>query len=273
MPNPKINLREVRRLSEGRWRPVETDRLTVEEPLEIRVKGEPLAVIMRTPGDDAALAAGFMVTEALVGRPDEIDRIEIVTEGENGKKGNVVNVRLAGDAGLAEEVQSRRFYTSSSCGICGKASIEAVTLNARPVSGRWDVPADLVLDLPNRLRAAQSVFDETGSLHAAGLFDLEGNLVDLAEDVGRHNALDKVIGRAVLAGRLPLDRTILMASGRISFEIAQKALMAGIPMIGAVSGASSLAVDLAEDQGMTLAGFIRGGSMTVYHGAWRIKDG
>ena len=268
--NPQVHLHEVRKLREGKWIASQSDRLTVEEPLEIRVAGKPLAVIMRTPGDDEALAAGFLVTEAIVSRPEEIDRIEFPANG-NSPQRNVIDVTLAEGIELDTDRAARNFYATSSCGICGKATIESIRLRTAPLAARWQVDPEILFGLPRSLGQNQPVFAQTGSLHGAGLFDLEGTPVAFAEDVGRHNAVDKVIGRAALAGNLPLNDSLLMVSGRISFEITQKALMAGIPLLGAISGASSLAVELAEDQGMTLVGFIRGSSMTIYHGGWRIN--
>lgn len=271
MTQRKIQVRDVKRLRDGHWSAAEPDRLTVEEPLEIRIGGESIAVIMRTPGDDEALVAGFMVTEGIVKRAGDIAAIERAKQNGAAAAENIIDVRLAEGVALDPSRFARNFYASSSCGICGKASIEAVTLLAKPVGGKWSVAPEIVLAMPDRMRASQSVFSETGSLHAAGLFDLKRKLIAVAEDVGRHNAVDKVIGKAAREGSLPLDTNILMVSGRISFEITQKALMAGIPLVAGVSGASSLAVDLAEDQGMTIIGFVRGGSMTVYHGEWRIN--
>ena len=270
MTDRKIQLREVRRHDRGRWGRAVTDQITVEEPLELRIAGHAIAVIMRTPGDDVALAAGFLVTEGIIEDPATLGSIGIAHPDEGDQKENIIEVALPESADFDPDRFSRNFYATSSCGICGKTSIESITCRARPIVARWEVGPELILALPDRLRAAQSVFERTGSLHGAGLFDLEGVAIEIAEDVGRHNAVDKIIGRAALAGRLPLDRAILMVSGRTSFEITQKALMAGIAMIAAVSGASSLAADLAEDRGMTLIGFVRGESMTVYNGAWRL---
>ncbi len=270
MNSPSIIERRVRKFAEGKWSEPEPDLLTVEEPLEIRVGGKSLAVIMRTPGDDVALAAGFLLTEGIVADAREIGAIAYCRN--EGETQNVINVALAEGVPYDAERFRRNFYASSSCGICGKASIEAIASQAPPVRGDWRIKTEILVKLPEALRGAQEIFAETGSLHAAGLFDLQGNLTDAAEDVGRHNAVDKVIGRAVLADRLPLDRSILMVSGRISFEIVQKAVMTGVPLVAAVSGASSLAVEVAEDRGMTLAGFVRGNSLKVYCGSKRLED-
>ncbi|MEC3980474.1 formate dehydrogenase accessory sulfurtransferase FdhD [Amycolatopsis sp. H20-H5] len=245
------------------------DTLTVEEPLEIRVGGKPLSVTMRTPGDDFDLAAGFLVSEGVARDPADIRSLRYcagATVDGGGNTFNVLDVLLADGVPPPDPSIERNFYTTSSCGLCGKASLDAVRTTAT-----WPVaetafrlePAVLVA-LPDRLRAAQKVFDRTGGLHAAGLFDAEGGLLCLREDVGRHNAVDKVVGWATRAGRLPLAGVVLMVSGRASFELVQKAVMAGIPMLAAVSAPSSLAVDLAAELGLTLVGFLRGNSMNVY---------
>lgn len=245
-----------------------TDLVVVEEPLEIRVNSGSLAVTMRTPGDDAALARGFMLTEGLIEFPDQIAGIK-VDAGPAEHPQNVVSVDLVLDTPFDPAAHARNFFATSSCGICGKSTLEAVRLRAKPVVADWRIPAATLLALPEAMRERQKTFSETGSLHAAALFDGEGRLLELAEDVGRHNAVDKVIGRAATE-RWPLEHRVLFVSGRVGFEIAQKALMAGLAVIGAVSGASTLSVDLAEEQGLTLAGFVRDGSMTVYAGAWRL---
>ncbi|MFI7020276.1 formate dehydrogenase accessory sulfurtransferase FdhD [Streptomyces sp. NPDC050164] len=251
------------------------DTLVAEEPLEIRLNGKPLAITMRTPGDDFALAAGFLVSEGVLGRAEELANIVYcagaTTDGSNTY--NVVDVRLAPGVAVPDISLERNVYTTSSCGLCGKASLDAVRTTARwPIADTPPVriAPDLLAALPDRLRAAQRVFDRTGGLHAAGLFSAEGELLDLREDVGRHNAVDKLIGRALRSGALPLSRTILLVSGRASFELAQKAVMAGIPVLAAVSAPSSLAVDLAAETGLTLVGFLRGSSMNVYAGEQRI---
>ncbi|MCX2951628.1 formate dehydrogenase accessory sulfurtransferase FdhD [Lentzea sp. NEAU-D7] len=253
---------------------VRPDTLAVEEPLEIRVRGKSLAVTMRTPGDDFDLAAGFLVSEGVVRAPSDIASIRYCA-GATADGGNTYNVL---DVGLGEGVAppdpsiERNFYTTSSCGLCGKASLDAVRTVAT-----WRVADDpirldpgTITEFPAKLRAAQRVFDRTGGLHAAGLFDAGGNLLCLREDVGRHNAVDKVVGWATRGGRLPLTGTVLMVSGRASFELVQKAVMAGIPVLTAVSAPSSLAADLAEEMGVTLVGFLRGTSMNVYTGGHRL---
>ncbi|WP_030045754.1 formate dehydrogenase accessory sulfurtransferase FdhD, partial [Streptomyces resistomycificus] len=253
-----------------------TDTLVAEEPLEIRLSGKPLAVTMRTPGDDFALAAGFLVSEGVVGRAEEVANIVYcagATEGGGSPTYNVVDVRLTPGVPVPDITLERNVYTTSSCGLCGKAGLDAVRTTARwPIADSPPVRVgpDLLTVLPDRLRAEQRVFDRTGGLHAAALFSPEGELLDVREDIGRHNAVDKLIGRALLSGRLPLSRSVLLVSGRASFELAQKAVMAGIPVLAAVSAPSSLAVDLAVETGLTLVGFLRGGSMNVYAGEQRL---
>ncbi|MGW7166717.1 formate dehydrogenase accessory sulfurtransferase FdhD [Streptomyces sp. NPDC054884] len=254
---------------------IRPDTLAAEEPMEIRLGGRPLAVTMRTPGDDFALAAGFLVSEGVVSRASDVANIVYCAGAtqDGGNTYNVVDVRLAPGVPLPDITLERNVYTTSSCGLCGKASLDAVRTTARwPIADTPPVRVTpgLLADLPDRLRAAQQVFDRTGGLHAAGLFSPEGDLLDLREDIGRHNAVDKVVGRALRSGELPLSRTVLLVSGRASFELAQKAVMAGIPVLAAVSAPSSLAVDLATETGLTLVGFLRGGSMNVYAGEHRI---
>ncbi|MET8973409.1 formate dehydrogenase accessory sulfurtransferase FdhD [Streptomyces hydrogenans] len=266
--------RRVLRVREGvpTHRP---DTLAAEEPMEIRVGGRPLTVTMRTPGDDFDLAAGFLVSEGVVHAAEDVAGIRYcagATAG-GGNTYNVVDVGLAAGVDAPDASLERNFYTTSSCGLCGKASLDAVRTTAA-----WSVAEDplrvgpaLLTGLPDKLRAAQRVFDTTGGLHAAGLFGADGKLMVLREDVGRHNAVDKVVGHALREGLLPLRGTVLMVSGRASFELVQKAVMAGIPMLAAVSAPSSLAVDLAVESGLTLVGFLRGESMNVYSGAERLE--
>ncbi len=252
------------------------DALAVEEPLEIRleadVAGQPvrktISVTMRTPGDDVELATGFLFTEGIVA-----ERAQLAHVGRCGVAGNVVRVRIAAGADVDLARLERHFYTTSSCGVCGKTSIEALRTTSRYgiERGRPVVDAGLIHQLPVSLRAAQSVFDRTGGLHASALFDTEGRVQSLREDVGRHNALDKLIGGELLAGRLPARDRILVVSGRASFELVQKALMAGIPVLVAVGAPSSLAVELAASVGMTLVGFARDGRFNVYADAERVR--
>lgn len=250
------------------------DTLAAEEPLEIRFGGRPLTVSMRTPGDDFDLTAGFLVTEGVVTSAEQVRAIRYCAgAADDGRNTyNVVDVDLTPGVPAPSPSLERHFYTTSSCGVCGKASLEAVRTAAA-----WPVDADpvrldpaVVAGLPQTLRRSQRVFERTGGLHAAGLFAASGELLCLREDIGRHNAFDKVVGWALRAGRLPLRGCTLLASGRASFELAQKARMAGVPALAAVSAPSALAVDLAEEAGMTLVGFLRGGSMNVYAGAHRL---
>ncbi|MEH0574261.1 MULTISPECIES: formate dehydrogenase accessory sulfurtransferase FdhD [Streptomyces] len=251
------------------------DTLVAEEPMEIRLNGKPLAITMRTPGDDFALAAGFLVSEGVLATASDLLNIVYCAgatlEGSNTY--NVVDVRTTPGVTIPDITLERNVYTTSSCGLCGKASLDAVRTTTRwPIADAppLRIEPELLASLPDRLRAAQRVFDRTGGLHAAALFSEDGELLDVREDVGRHNAVDKLVGRALQNGDLPLSRAILLVSGRASFELAQKAAMAGIPVLAAVSAPSSLAVDLAAETGLTLVGFLRGSSMNVYAGEDRI---
>lgn len=250
------------------------DTVTVEEPLEIRVGTVSLAVTMRTPGDDFDLTIGFLLTEGLIGSSEDVRTLmHCLDQGEDGLPTyNVVDVTLAPGVTPPAASAARQFYTTSSCGICGKASIEAITTTSRYAVAQDRAPVDprVLAKMPQTLRAHQKVFDRTGGLHAAGLFTAEGALLVAREDVGRHNAVDKVIGWAAREGRLPLTGHVLCVSGRASFELTQKALMAGIPTLAAVSAPSSLAVELATEVGMTLVGFVRDPRLTVYSGADRL---
>lgn len=254
----------------GRTAREQPDRLVAEEPLEIRVRGRSIAVTMRTPGHDAELAAGFLLAEGIVRRPEDILHIAPCQTTDRDSFGNIVNAFLAPSAPVDFARLTRHVFASSSCGVCGKASIEAVRQQFPAVTGRVRVSADLLVTLPGKLRAAQAVFAETGGLHAAGVFDTKGRLVAAREDVGRHNAVDKVIGHALMSGLLPLASHILLVSGRASFEIMQKALAAGIPIVAAISAPSQLAAAFARDSGQTLVGFLRGGAMNVYAHAERL---
>ncbi len=241
------------------------DRVSVEEPLEIRVGAETLAVTMRTPGDDFDLAAGWLVAEGIVRKPDEIVRMEYCRDVRSPEEeGNVVIVRATVPAGDTLDRARRLLLTSSSCGLCGKGSIEAIHGRFPPVESDARVTADVLRSLPETLRRSQTSFGETGGLHAAGVFDLSGTLLLAREDIGRHNAVDKVVGRLFRDGRLPLSSTVLLVSGRASFEIVQKAVAAGIPVVAAVSAPSSLAIDLARDARVALVGFLRGGGFNLY---------
>jgi FdhD protein len=238
------------------------DMLAVEEPLEIWLDDHPLAVIMRTPGHDEELAAGFLHGEGMLSGLNDIAALRPWRDAAGNLAENRITFHLHG-AAHGDSTQ-RRFYATSSCGLCGKASIEAVLSLAPALSQRCVPERDVLYALPDRLRAAQRVFESTGGLHGAGLFDLDGNLLDAREDVGRHNAVDKLIGRALLDDRLPLNRSILLVSGRVSFEIVQKALMARVPVIAAVSAPTSLAVQIAARAHIVLAGFLRGRHVNFY---------
>ncbi|MEX0754088.1 MAG: formate dehydrogenase accessory sulfurtransferase FdhD [Actinomycetota bacterium] len=252
------------------------DTLAAEEPMEIRVGGPgqeagSVAVTMRTPGGDFELAVGFLVTEGLIAPSGDLERVAYCEDvGPDDQRYNIVTVRLTRpfDADLVR----RNFYATSSCGVCGKASIDDVQVHCAPVASGPVVEASVIGTLPDALRRAQRVFDRTGGLHAAGLFDPEGTLISLREDVGRHNAVDKVVGEQVLVGGLPLADRILQVSGRVSFEIVQKAAVAGIPVIAAVGAPSSLAVETAERFEMTVLGFVRDDRFNIYSGAERIRS-
>ncbi|MBD2518247.1 formate dehydrogenase accessory sulfurtransferase FdhD [Nostoc sp. FACHB-973] len=252
------------------------DHLTTEEPLEIRLAPfqKSVAVTMRTPGADFELAAGFLYAEGVVTRKEDIQRISYcVDESVDGEQRyNIVNVELR--HGLIPDLQplERHFYTTSACGVCGKASLEALRLRGCPViSAGLTVTPDIIYSLPDQLRAAQGIFTATGGLHAAATFNAQGKLLNLREDVGRHNALDKLIGSAFLSDELPLNNHIVLVSGRSSFEILQKSAIAGVPIVCSVSAPSSLAVSVAKEFGITLIGFLRGERFNVYTGLQRIK--
>lgn len=259
-----------------RWRSFQPsllrDALVVEEPLEIRVGEQSLMVVMRTPGHDPELAAGFLYTEGLIESSDDIGTIAYCEEVDPDSMGNVINVHLTNGWDIDSETGwQRNFHANASCGLCGKMTIESVHREAPPIDSPLQIDQAILYELNDTLRDAQSVFEATGGLHAAGLFNASGELKIIREDVGRHNAVDKVIGQALLAELPPLDEHILMVSGRASFEIVQKALFARIPAIVAVSAASSLAVELAQESEITLIGFMRGKSMTVYSRPDRIR--
>lgn len=260
---------------DGSARRTRIDTLSAEEPLEIRVAGTSLAVTMRTPGADMDLAAGFLLTEGVLTAAPDLTALRYCsgTDDQGRQTYNVLDAALAPHVPPPDPSIQRNFFTSSSCGLCGKASVDAVRTASR-FEVRDDplrIPVDVLTGLPDTLRAAQAAFDKTGGLHAAGLFDAEGRLLVAREDVGRHNAVDKVLGWALREGLVPLRSTVLMVSGRASFELTQKALMAGVPMLAAVSAPSTLAVELAEESGMTLVGFLRGETMNVYSCEGRIS--
>ena len=241
----------------------DSDPVAVEEPLEVRLEGEPFAVIMRTPGADADLTTGFLLHEGVIGNADDLRRVEVVDSA-------VINVRLSRSRveSLPDLLSRRRHVaTSSSCGLCGRNSLESLRINTTVLPSKWVVARDVIVGLPATLRGSQTTFAETGGLHAAGIFNLDGTLELSAEDVGRHNAVDKVIGRMLALRRLPLSRSLLCVSGRSSFEIVQKAYLGGIPLVAAVSAPSTLSVEFAESVGMTLSGFVRDGRFNIYtHG-------
>jgi FdhD protein len=252
------------------------DFLAAEEPLGIRIGGEAFTLTMRTPGDDIDLAAGFLVSEGIIRSAADLAEIRICSDGncdhgDHDATGNIADVTLSPDA-MAVPRHRRNFLTTSACGVCGKASIDELATRSSYdlFADQVAVAPDLLAQLPGRLRDAQRVFDRTGGLHAAGLFSSDGTPLAVREDVGRHNAVDKVVGWALREGRLPLAGCLLLVSGRASFELVQKAVMAGLPVLAAVSAPSSLAAELAAGSGLTLVGFLRGGSMNVYTGAQRL---
>lgn len=261
-------------LEQGKMRS-HSDQLAVEEPLEIRLASpqRTVAITMRTPGHDFELAAGFLYAEGVVQARQDIQRLSycINPKIEGEQRYNIVNVEL--QSSLVPDLQSleRHFYTTSACGICGKASLEQLKIQNQPITSSLTVTPALLQSLPEKLRSAQKVFSKTGGLHAAGLFNETGDLILLREDIGRHNALDKIIGAAFLNGELPLNHSIIMVSGRASFELLQKCLAAGVSVFCAVSAPSSLAVDLAREFGITLVGFLRGEKFNVYSGIERIN--
>ncbi|QJY48533.1 formate dehydrogenase accessory sulfurtransferase FdhD [Pseudonocardia broussonetiae] len=251
---------------DGRRRTLDT--LAAEEPLELRVDGKPLSVTMRTPGHDVELAHGFLLTEGVLGSASDVLTARYCDSFDDDGRNtyNVLDIALAAGVEPPDASLERNFYTTSSCGVCGKASLDAVRLKTRfsPAADPLVVTPAVLSALPDALRGAQKLFDSTGGLHGAGLFTADGELLVAREDVGRHNAVDKVLGWALLQDRVPAAGTVLMVSGRASFELVQKAVMAGVPLLSAVSAPSSLAVELAQDAGVTLVGFLRGETMNVY---------
>jgi FdhD protein len=261
-PERSIELTQVTEWEDGSVRSLQ-DSLAAEEPLEIRVGGLPLAVTMRTPGHDLELAAGFLLTEGIIRSPDQVSSLRAVMP-ENGVKSNHVEIELK-DTTFDHEEMQRNFLTASSCGICGKTSINAIRVRGLQQPDRdFRLSPEILCQLPETLRSEQAVFSRTGGLHAAALFDATGQLIVLREDIGRHNAVDKIAGWALLHGHLPLSRHVMLVSGRGGFEIAQKALAMEIPILASVSAPSSLAVKLARELGLTLVGFLRGRRFIVY---------
>jgi len=259
---PALELTQVTEWSDGTVRRIE-DHLAAEEPLEIRIEGQPLTVTMRTPGHDEELAAGFVLTEGIIESASQLSEIRRITP-EGAARDNIVSVEF-GDRSFQPEILQRNFFAASSCGICGKASIQAIRVRGlTPPNATFRIDPELLCKFPARLRDQQKVFGRTGGLHAAALFDDAGSLLVLREDIGRHNAVDKVIGWALMKGLLPLSNCAMMVSGRGGFEIVQKALAAGIPILASVSAPSSLAVKLAREMGLTLIGFLRDRRFVVY---------
>jgi FdhD protein len=267
----------VRVVEDGQVR-VRPDTLATEEPMEIRLLAggtkQTVAVTMRTPGADFELAAGFLYGEGIVDSPEDILKISYCVDSDIDaeQRYNIVNVELRGGREFDLRALERNFYTTSACGVCGKASLKQLELRGCPVMPPGpEVTARIIHALPQKLREAQGIFEATGGLHAAALFDKRGELITLREDVGRHNATDKLFGWALMEGRLPLSDHIVIVSGRSSFEILQKCLAAGVPIVCAISAPSSLAVDVAREFGMTLVGFLRGGRFNIYAGSDRIR--
>jgi FdhD protein len=251
----------------------DTDRVAVEEPLQVRLHGQPFATIMRTPGSDHALAAGFLLAERVLESPSDLGSIEYCRDAAADSSGNIVNVTIVEDGRARVEralAERRNVTTSAACGMCGRLSIEETTIGLTPLTSRLLVERTVVQGLPNRLRNVQRTFDATGGLHAAGVFAADGRLVASAEDVGRHNAVDKVIGALMMRDELPLSDYLLFVSGRTSFEIVQKAFVAGLPIVAAVSAPSSLAVELATHAGITLLGFVRDAAFNIYSHPQRV---
>lgn len=250
---------------------VEQDAVAVEEPMEIRLNGESISVTMRSPGHDLELAVGFLYTEGIIGSQQDLLDVSHEKDNSHPHLCNIVQVATRDAIDLKARGWQRNFVSSSSCGLCGKATIASLKNHAPPIEDSLQVRAETLYGLPRKLRAQQQAFESTGGIHAAGLFRADGELVAVREDIGRHNAVDKLVGASLLAGELPLKETILMVSGRSSFEIVQKALVARIPLLAGVSAASSLAVSLAEESGMSLIGFLRDETMNIYAGAHRVR--
>jgi FdhD protein len=261
-------MNEILRYEVGRTPSPRQDELAIEEPLEIRVKGRAVSVTMRTPGHDRELAAGFLLSEGIIKCAEDVLDIEPC---KHDSIGNIVNVTLTPRTNVDFDRLTRHVFASSSCGLCGKATIDSILQHIDPIVSEVTIDAATLLNLPDKLREAQPTFDRTGGLHAAGLFTAGGELVIAREDVGRHNAVDKVIGHSLLNQMLPLDRHVMLVSGRASFEIMQKSLAGRIPIIAAISAPSTLAVEFARQSGQTLVGFLRGNRMNVYSGQERVR--
>ena len=268
-PFRRVQVTRVGRGSDGQ----REDLAAAEEPLEVRLHGKPFAVIMRTPGQDRELVAGFLLSEEVIRSSDDLGAVEHCRHPDHPDVHNVVDVYLVGDAAArvgATLEQRRNILTSSSCGLCGRLTIESLRCRLNPLESSGTVKADVVAALPRALRARQAIFEETGGLHAAGLFTLDGECRRSAEDVGRHNAVDKVVGAMIFEDSTPLPDHVLAVSGRTSYEIVQKAWFAGVPIVCAVSAPSSLAIELAEEAGITLLGFVRDGGFNLYTHPQRI---
>ena len=276
MTAPVRNI-EVTRFSSGQAER-KPDLVAVEEPLEIRIGfgsqsnrvQKSLAVTMRTPGQDIELTLGFLFTEGIIQNLDQIESVKHCSDAGQLVNDNIIRAELKPEVAIDFEKLQRHFYTTSSCGVCGKSSIESVRIGCRSVDSDLICASDMMVSLPDRIKLAQPVFEHTGGLHASALFDKDGNLELLREDVGRHNALDKVIGHSLFKSKIPLTHSILLVSGRASFELVQKACMAGIPILAAIGAPSSLAVDLAREMGMTLVGFARAQRFNIYCGHARV---
>ncbi|BET69399.1 formate dehydrogenase accessory sulfurtransferase FdhD [Opitutales bacterium ASA1] len=273
-PAPGAQPVSILRISLGETTSAEAvgDSVAAEEPLEIRVEGRPVAVVMRTPGHDEELAAGFLLSESVVRSPSDVFEISHCPSVSAGSEGNVIDVLLVHADRADLKRLTRHVFTSSSCGICGKGTIEAVHQRITPLAAdEVRIDAAQLAGLPEAMRAHQKLFDATGGLHACALFTRDGRMLHLREDVGRHNAVDKVLGRALLDGLLPLSEHVLAVSGRVSFEIMQKALAARVPVVAAVSAPTSLAVRFAQESGQTLACFVRPGGLNLYAGSQRVR--
>lgn len=271
MAAPKIQRHDTKKIVRGASHQVAPDELAVEEPMEVRINNEPVVVTMRTPGDDFDLAAGFLFTEGILKSPDDIGAIRYCSDEKHPDLRNIINVTPASGVKIDMAKLKRNFYASSSCGICGKAAIDNIYTHCKPITSKFRVKLETFYSLGSALRRAQTVFERTGGLHATGIFDHNGTLLTLREDIGRHNATDKAIGSMFLNSKMPADKHILMVSGRASFEIIQKALMAQFPIVCAVSAPSSLAVDFAEKSGITLVGFLRADAFNIYTHADRVE--
>lgn len=260
----------IHRLEDGEPPHPRPDEVSIEEPLEIRVEGEPLAIAMRTPGQDEELAAGWLLSEGIVATTGEIAAIVPKPGGEK-ERAAMVDVILKDKSRFIATKHRRSAVTNASCGLCGSATVDQVIRNFPGITTPFYIPATRLLDMPAKLTAQQGAFRRTGGLHACGLFDAEANLLELREDVGRHNALDKLLGWALLTGRLPLSNHVVFLSGRVSFEMMQKSLAAGVPVVAAIGAPTSLAIDLAKRSGQTLAAFIRGRAMNIYTGVEKLS--